>query len=99
MSRIFKDLYLNCRKAPGSSEDKYTSVYTVHGATVGHTTLKAVAHLPDGRQVSSTVRPVEVFPPLELIPRNITLIIGALFQVRADLHRSPLMPWIILFTC
>ncbi|XP_053384665.1 nuclear pore membrane glycoprotein 210-like [Mercenaria mercenaria] len=63
------------------TKDSYSARYTVHGAVVGHTSLKAVTYLPDGRSVSSTAKPVEVFPPLELIPRNITLIIGGLFQV------------------
>ncbi|WAR01840.1 PO210-like protein, partial [Mya arenaria] len=64
-----------------SAPDKYSALYTVHGSVVGHTTLKAIVQLPDRSNVTSAVRPVEVFPPLELIPRNITLIIGALFQV------------------
>ncbi|XP_052218938.1 nuclear pore membrane glycoprotein 210-like isoform X2 [Dreissena polymorpha] len=61
--------------------NEYTSVYTVHGSVVGHTSVKVTASLPDNHTVTSATRPVEVFPPLELIPRNITLIIGALFQV------------------
>ena len=52
---------------------------------VGHTSLRAVTVLADQHTVSSPAKPVEVFPPLELIPRNITLIIGALFQVRTEL--------------
>jgi hypothetical protein len=33
---------------------------------------------------SSTAMPVQVFPPLTLEPRNITLIIGAKFQVQVS---------------
>ena len=35
-----------------------------------------------GHQAASNPAPIQVFPPLELDPRNITLIIGAKFQVR-----------------
>ncbi|XP_052800976.1 nuclear pore membrane glycoprotein 210-like [Mya arenaria] len=69
------------KRDQASAPDKYSALYTVHGSVVGHTTLKAIVQLPDRSNVTSAVRPVEVFPPLELIPRNITLIIGALFQV------------------
>ncbi|VDI43866.1 nuclear pore complex protein Nup210, partial [Mytilus galloprovincialis] len=47
---------------------------------VGHTTLYARAH-PQTGVVRSQSKPLEVFPPLQLIPKNITLITGALFQV------------------
>ena len=35
-----------------------------------------------GHQAASNPAPIQVFPPLLLDPRNITLIIGAKFQVR-----------------
>ncbi|XP_021353376.1 nuclear pore membrane glycoprotein 210-like isoform X2 [Mizuhopecten yessoensis] len=64
-----------------ATEDKFTSFYTVHGAVVGHTSLEARATPRPDVTVTSVAKAVEVFPPLQLIPRNITLIIGALFQV------------------
>ncbi|CAC5367420.1 NUP210 [Mytilus coruscus] len=60
--------------------DEFTAVYILYGAQVGHTTLHARAH-PQTGVVRSQSKPVEVFPPLQLIPKNITLITGALFQV------------------
>ncbi|KAL4239760.1 hypothetical protein ACF0H5_000563 [Mactra antiquata] len=77
------------KRDTANDKDVYSAVYNVHGAVVGHTSLKAVAYLPDGRTASSSAKPVEVFPPLELIPRNITLIIGALFQVLSRGGPSP----------
>ncbi|KAL5006223.1 hypothetical protein ScPMuIL_015029 [Solemya velum] len=63
------------------STDQFTATFIVHGSNVGHTSLKAVVQLPSGTSVYSQSRPVEVFPPLRLSPKNITLIIGAVFQV------------------
>lgn len=62
--------------------DGVTGVYTVYGASVGHTTLTASVKLPTGQVIHSTPKPLEVFPPLRLEPKNITLIIGAVLQVR-----------------
>ncbi|XP_059163994.1 nuclear pore membrane glycoprotein 210-like [Physella acuta] len=63
--------------------DGVTGVYTVYGASVGHTTLTANVKLPTGQVIHSTPKPLEVFPPLRLEPKNITLIIGAVLQVLA----------------
>jgi len=52
----------------------------VTGAKLGQTTIVATATY-HGIQVSSAPSPVQVFPPLKIDPRNITLIIGAAFQV------------------
>ncbi|KAK3103291.1 hypothetical protein FSP39_018237 [Pinctada imbricata] len=69
------------RANPEGGRDQFTAYYTVYGAQVGHTTLTVEARPRSGVVVRSQAKPVEVFPPLQLIPRNITLIIGALFQV------------------
>ncbi|XP_076471495.1 nuclear pore membrane glycoprotein 210-like [Babylonia areolata] len=71
------------RPVEGPARDQVTAQYTVHGAVVGHTTLSATATLPNAHTVFSVPKPVEVFPPLRLEPKNITLIIGARFQVIA----------------
>ncbi|XP_063400570.1 nuclear pore membrane glycoprotein 210-like [Mytilus trossulus] len=68
------------RPDPDTYIDEFTAVYILYGAQVGHTTLHARAH-PQTGVVRSQSKPVEVFPPLQLIPKNITLITGALFQV------------------
>ena len=54
--------------------------FMIKGAALGQTSLTAVA-LYGRRRVSSKAVPFQVFPPLELEPRNVTLIIGAQFQV------------------
>ena len=51
------------------------------GLELGETTVTATAKY-GGHQAASNPAPIQVFPPLELDPRNITLIIGAKFQVR-----------------
>ncbi|CAG5123932.1 unnamed protein product, partial [Candidula unifasciata] len=60
-----------------------TRHYTVYGSIVGHTTLTATIKLPTGQLVYSSPKSVEVFPPLRLDPKNITLVVGAVFQVLA----------------
>ena len=40
--------------------DQFTAAYTLHGASVGHTSLRAVTYLPDSRTVASHAKPVEV---------------------------------------
>ena len=40
--------------------DQFTAAYTVHGASVGHTSLRAVTYLPDSRTVAGHAKPVEV---------------------------------------
>ena len=44
----------------GKEPDLYTATYTVHGASVGHTSLRAVTYLQDGRTVASHAKPIEV---------------------------------------
>ena len=61
--------------------DSVTGVYKVYGAVVGHTSLTASVTLPTGQVITSSPKLLEVFPPLRLEPKNITLIIGATLQV------------------
>ncbi|KAK7447124.1 hypothetical protein BaRGS_00040214 [Batillaria attramentaria] len=74
---------LALRPLAGAPRDQVSALYNVHGSVVGHTTLTASAHLPTGQTIYSQPKPIEVFPPLRLEPKNITLIIGAKFQVIA----------------
>ena len=55
--------------------------FIVKGAVLGHSTLTANA-IYGKRRVASHAMPLQVFPPLQLEPKNITLIIGAKFQVQ-----------------
>ncbi|GFN96241.1 nuclear pore membrane glycoprotein 210-like [Plakobranchus ocellatus] len=74
---------ISLRPVTGQVDDGVTGVYTVYGAMVGHTTLTASVRLPTGQVIYSAPKPLEVFPPLRLDPKNITLIIGAKLQVLA----------------
>ena len=63
-------------------EESAVSVeYVVGGVSLGRTSLQFVASQKTGRVVSSSPRDIQVFPPLRLTERNITLIVGAVFQV------------------
>ncbi|KAK3608986.1 hypothetical protein CHS0354_020538 [Potamilus streckersoni] len=72
-----------------NNPDEYTAAFMIHGSSIGHTSLKAVTEPAVGRTIASQPRPFEVFPPLQLMPRNITLIIGAQFQVQHKGGPSP----------
>ena len=48
------------RPDTGKAWDQYTAAYTVHGVSVGHTSLRAITYLPDSRTVASHAKPVEV---------------------------------------
>ncbi|XP_071795697.1 nuclear pore membrane glycoprotein 210-like isoform X2 [Asterias amurensis] len=63
--------------------DQFTAYYTVNGGALGFSSLAFTAASKTGLPVSSKVRDIQVFPPLQLSPRNITLLIGAEFQVRS----------------
>lgn len=65
----------------GQTEDGVTGIYSVYGAVVGHTTLTGSVRLPSGQMIYSAPKPLEVFPPLRLDPKNTTLIIGSFLQV------------------
>lgn len=55
--------------------------FAVKGLSLGHTSLTATATYGKQRVLSNAM-PLHVFPALELEPRNVTLIIGAKFQVQ-----------------
>ena len=57
------------------------AIYTVRGIALGRTTVQFIATQKFGRQVTSDSKEIQVFPPLRLEPRNITIIIGAIFEV------------------
>ncbi|CAL4097838.1 unnamed protein product [Meganyctiphanes norvegica] len=60
--------------------DAGNALYKVTGQHVGDTTLRVSAG--DGESlVYSPSKPVQVFPPLTLQPKNITLLVGAVYQV------------------
>eukprot|EP00794_Sanderia_malayensis_P016623 gene16623-18313_t len=68
-----------------SHDDK--AIYTLKGETVGITSLTYHAVQANGKQIRSKPRDIQVFPPLRLDPRHITLIRGATFQIKS--HGGP----------
>ncbi|ELU01491.1 hypothetical protein CAPTEDRAFT_222865 [Capitella teleta] len=65
-------------------DDETTALYVVRGMVLGRTNLQYTAGQKSYHSVSSQNKQIQVFPPLRLNPRNITLIIGAVFQVTAS---------------
>ncbi|KAM4721755.1 LOW QUALITY PROTEIN: nuclear pore membrane glycoprotein 210 [Rhinophrynus dorsalis] len=64
--------------------DDLTAVFLVHGLAIGQTSLMATAVDKAGTRIDSSQRPLEVFPPFRLLPRKITLIIGAVMQITSE---------------
>uniref|UniRef100_H3C4Q9 Nucleoporin 210 n=1 Tax=Tetraodon nigroviridis TaxID=99883 RepID=H3C4Q9_TETNG len=68
--------------APLAESTEYdTAVFLVKGISIGQTSVSALVMDKDGRKVTSIPQPIEVFPPFKLIPRKMTLLIGAMMQV------------------
>uniref|UniRef100_A0A673CGL2 BIG2 domain-containing protein n=1 Tax=Sphaeramia orbicularis TaxID=375764 RepID=A0A673CGL2_9TELE len=66
-----------------SAEDD-TAVFLVKGVSIGQTTLSAVVMDKNGKKIASPPQPIEVFPPFKLIPRKMTLLIGAMMQITSE---------------
>ncbi|VTJ83135.1 Hypothetical predicted protein [Marmota monax] len=64
--------------------DSYTAAFLVHGTAIGQTSLTTNMTDTAGQRISSTPQQIEVFPPFRLIPRRVTLIIGATMQVTPE---------------
>ncbi|XP_047390661.1 nuclear pore membrane glycoprotein 210 [Sciurus carolinensis] len=64
--------------------DGYTAAFLVHGVAIGQTSLTASVTAHAGQRISSAPQQIEVFPPFRLIPRKVTLIIGAVMQVTSE---------------
>ncbi|XP_067383479.1 nuclear pore membrane glycoprotein 210 isoform X2 [Channa argus] len=71
-------------KPLADSAEKDTSVFLVKGISIGQTTLSAVVVDKSGRKIASAPQQIEVFPPFKLIPRKITLLIGAMMQITSE---------------
>ncbi|KAM3617700.1 uncharacterized protein V6R79_009936 [Siganus canaliculatus] len=61
-----------------------TAVFLVNGISIGQTTLSAVVVDKDGKKITSAPQQIEVFPPFKLIPRKMTLLIGAVMQITSE---------------
>ncbi|XP_048212293.1 nuclear pore membrane glycoprotein 210 [Perognathus longimembris pacificus] len=64
--------------------DSYTATFLVHGVAIGQTSLSASVTDKSGQRISSPPQQIEVFPPFRLIPRKVTLIIGAMMQITSE---------------
>ncbi|KAF4023798.1 hypothetical protein G4228_016057 [Cervus hanglu yarkandensis] len=64
--------------------DDYTASFRVHGVAIGQTSLTATVTDKAGQRISSAPQQIEVFPPFRLIPRKVTLIIGATMQITSE---------------
>ncbi|XP_037334069.2 nuclear pore membrane glycoprotein 210 [Pungitius pungitius] len=71
-------------KSLSESAEIDTAVFVVKGASIGQTTLSAVVVDRNGRKIASTPQQIEVFPPFKLIPKKITLLIGAMMQITSE---------------
>ncbi|KAJ7316815.1 hypothetical protein JRQ81_002977, partial [Phrynocephalus forsythii] len=66
------------------ASDEYTAAFLVHGIFIGQTTLTAVVTDRNGERISSAPQQIEVFPPFRLMPRKITVLIGAMIQITSE---------------
>ncbi|KAI4532567.1 hypothetical protein MG293_017832 [Ovis ammon polii] len=64
--------------------DDYTASFRVHGVAIGQTSLTATVTDKAGQRINSAPQQIEVFPPFRLIPRKVTLIIGATMQITSE---------------
>lgn len=64
--------------------EKDTATFLVKGLVIGQTSISAVVSDKAGRTISSAPQQIEVFPPFRLLPRKVTLIIGALMQITSE---------------
>lgn len=64
--------------------DDYTVSFTVKGIAIGLTSLTATVVTKTGKKLSSAPQQIEVFHPFRLIPRKVTLIVGAMMQITSE---------------
>ncbi|XP_074537883.1 nuclear pore membrane glycoprotein 210 isoform X2 [Halichoeres trimaculatus] len=71
-------------KPLAESAEKDTAVFQVKGLSIGQTTVTAFVVDKNGKKIASTPQEIEVFPPFKLIPRKVTLLIGAIMQITSE---------------
>ncbi|XP_071611582.1 nuclear pore membrane glycoprotein 210 [Heliangelus exortis] len=64
--------------------DAQTAAFLVHGMAIGQTSLIATVADKRGQRINSAPQQIEVFPPFRLLPRKVTLIIGAMIQITSE---------------
>ncbi|XP_064524125.1 nuclear pore membrane glycoprotein 210 [Pseudopipra pipra] len=70
--------------------DDHTAAFLVHGMAIGQTSLMATVADKKGQRINSAPQQIEVFPPFRLLPRKVTLIIGATIQITSEGGPQPL---------
>ncbi|XP_053154975.1 nuclear pore membrane glycoprotein 210 [Hemicordylus capensis] len=92
LAKYFSFMDLNLKAASqiislkplSEAPDEHTAVFLVHGVAIGQTSLTAVVTDKDGERISSAPQQIEVFPPFRLIPKKVTLLIGAVGQITSE---------------
>ncbi|NXX11332.1 PO210 protein, partial [Podargus strigoides] len=64
--------------------DDHTAAFVVHGTAIGQTSLMATVADKRGQRINSAPQQIEVFHPFRLLPRKVTLIIGATIQITSE---------------
>uniref|UniRef100_A0A672RXX4 Nucleoporin 210 n=1 Tax=Sinocyclocheilus grahami TaxID=75366 RepID=A0A672RXX4_SINGR len=67
-----------------SPELQDTATFLVKGLVIGQTSVSAVVIDKNGRKITSAPQQIEVFPPFRLLPRKVTLIVGAMMQITSE---------------
>ncbi|XDV45377.1 hypothetical protein PO909_013490 [Leuciscus waleckii] len=92
LSKYFSVMNLKLRAAssiislqtlPDSSEED-TAIFLVKGLVIGQTSVSAFVIDKNGRKITSAPQQIEVFPPFRLLPRKVTLIVGAMMQITSE---------------
>ncbi|XP_067096636.1 nuclear pore membrane glycoprotein 210 isoform X1 [Osmerus mordax] len=71
-------------QALSEPSEKDTAIFLVKGFSIGQTTVSAVLVDKNGRKIASAPQQIEVFPPFKLLPRKMTLVIGAMMQITSE---------------
>uniref|UniRef100_A0A8C5D5A2 BIG2 domain-containing protein n=1 Tax=Gouania willdenowi TaxID=441366 RepID=A0A8C5D5A2_GOUWI len=71
-------------KQMADSAESDTAVFLVNGLSIGQTTLTAFVVDKNGKKIASAPQQIEVFPPFKLIPRKMTILIGAVMQITSE---------------
>uniref|UniRef100_A0A8C8CTE7 BIG2 domain-containing protein n=1 Tax=Oncorhynchus tshawytscha TaxID=74940 RepID=A0A8C8CTE7_ONCTS len=92
LAKYFRFLNLKLSAASGiislqalsDPSEKDTAIFLVKGLAIGQTSVSAMLVDKTGRKIASAPQQIEVFPPFKLIPRKMTLIIGAIMQITSE---------------
>ncbi|TRY98564.1 hypothetical protein DNTS_005269, partial [Danionella cerebrum] len=66
------------------SSEEDSAVFLLKGLAIGQTSVSAAVTDKHGKKISSAPQQIEVFPPFRLLPRRVTLIVGAVVQITSE---------------